>query len=265
MENAELHGNMCNECSLKINHKSLKFSNHEFVKNANLVHNNKYDYSLVSYEGSSKNVIIICPTHGKFKQRASNHLRGFGCKLCSYKKYKEMYSSTVEEFTKKSNLIHGNKYDYSKTIYRNREEKVTIICPTHGEFNQTAGGHLNGKGCPKCIHRISSPEIEFLDYLNVKTEDRQHRISPYFVDGIYGNVVYEFLGDYYHGNPEVFSGSAYNKVCNTTFEVLYNKTMLKFKELKSRGYTVKYIWENDWNKFKRGIETTPKINEFVKF
>jgi hypothetical protein len=53
-------------------------------------------------------------------------------------------------FIKKANTIHGVKYNYSKIIYSNNKNKITIICPEHGDFNQTPNSHLSGVGCPKC-------------------------------------------------------------------------------------------------------------------
>lgn len=61
-----------------------------------------------------------------------------------------MKKLTTEEFIKKAKEIHGDKYDYSKTIYINRRTKVCIICPEHGEFWQTANNHLGSNGCPIC-------------------------------------------------------------------------------------------------------------------
>lgn len=47
--------------------------------------------------------------------------------------------------------IHGDKYDYSKTIYNGGCNIVTITCPIHGDFTQKANKHLyHGHGCPKC-------------------------------------------------------------------------------------------------------------------
>ena len=57
---------------------------------------------------------------------------------------------TTELFIKKARNIHGDKYDYSKTIYVNAKTKVIITCPKHGDFLQTPNSHLNGNGCPKC-------------------------------------------------------------------------------------------------------------------
>lgn len=57
---------------------------------------------------------------------------------------------TTEEFIEKANKIHKNKYDYSKTVYVRSRDKVKIICPEHGAFEQRASSHLEGVGCPKC-------------------------------------------------------------------------------------------------------------------
>jgi hypothetical protein len=56
----------------------------------------------------------------------------------------------TEEFIEKAKIIHGDKYDYSKTEYNGCFEKVCIICPEHGEFWQSPNNHLNGSGCSKC-------------------------------------------------------------------------------------------------------------------
>lgn len=57
---------------------------------------------------------------------------------------------TLETFIERAREIHGGKYDYSKTTYKNYNEKVCIICPKHGEFWQTPHHHLNSEGCYFC-------------------------------------------------------------------------------------------------------------------
>lgn len=64
-----------------------------------------------------------------------------------------------EKFIENSNKKHNNKYDYSKFVYTNAKTKSTIICPIHGEFEQSPDKHLNSKyGCPECslIGRVST-------------------------------------------------------------------------------------------------------------
>lgn len=57
---------------------------------------------------------------------------------------------TQEEFIERSNKVHNNKYNYSKTIYTKMRNKIIIICPVHGEFDQLAMSHVKGTGCSKC-------------------------------------------------------------------------------------------------------------------
>lgn len=58
---------------------------------------------------------------------------------------------TQEEFIAKARQVHGDRFDYSMTIYKTYAEKVTIICREHGVFRQIAGNHVYQKsGCPEC-------------------------------------------------------------------------------------------------------------------
>lgn len=126
-----------------------KLTTHDFVERARAFHGDKYDYSETEYTHSKGKVIIICPIHGRFEQRASAHLDGQGCPVCSIEKSR----TKEEDFILRVTKTHGDKYDYSKVEYKNAQTKVCIICPTHGEFWQTPSSHLNGIGCPVCGHK----------------------------------------------------------------------------------------------------------------
>ena len=60
----------------------------QFIEEAKKIHGDKYDYSLVEYEGTDKKVKIICPIHGVFEQVPREHLHGHGCQLCAKSLYK---------------------------------------------------------------------------------------------------------------------------------------------------------------------------------
>ena len=66
-----------------------------------------------------------------------------------------MQKRTKEEFVEAARKVHGDKYDYSKVVYVNNTTPVIIICPIHGEFEQTPKHHLNGCGCQKCGRSIT--------------------------------------------------------------------------------------------------------------
>lgn len=57
---------------------------------------------------------------------------------------------TTESFIAEAKEIYGERYDYSKVAYKNREHRVVVTCPIHGDFLVLAREHLDGKGCPKC-------------------------------------------------------------------------------------------------------------------
>lgn len=61
-------------------------------------------------------------------------------------------------FQEKAQKIHGDKYDYNKSVYRKAKEKVEIDCTSHGSFWMTPNNHLNGHGCPKCVGKRSNTE-----------------------------------------------------------------------------------------------------------
>ncbi len=57
---------------------------------------------------------------------------------------------TTESFISEAKEIYGERYNYNKVVYKNKDIRVTIVCPTHGDFKIYAREHLDGRGCPKC-------------------------------------------------------------------------------------------------------------------
>jgi len=68
---------------------------------------------------------------------------------------------TTEDFIKRAREAHGDKYDYSKTIYVGKDSKVVVICSEHGKFEQQANSHMRGSGCPKCKAKKLSENNKF--------------------------------------------------------------------------------------------------------
>lgn len=125
---------------------SKRICTDDFIRMAKEVHGDKYDYSKTVYSKMRDKVCIICPEHGEFWQKAQHHINGVGCPECSGR-----HIMTTEEFIKKAKEVHGDKYDYSKVVYKGTDTLVTIICPEHGEFTQTPYHHLRRRhGCPNC-------------------------------------------------------------------------------------------------------------------
>lgn len=134
-----------------------KLSTKDFILRAKKFHNDKYNYSFVEYKNMSTHVIIICPVHGKFLQTPQQHLRSCGCSKCIGR-----CPLNKETFIEKSKLVHGNKYEYSKVIYKTNKDMVCIICPDHGEFWQRPDSHLRGKKCAKCAKNFKDNLKSFI-------------------------------------------------------------------------------------------------------
>lgn len=250
---SHLYGYECDKCG-----GTYKLNTEEFINRAKDIHGNLYNYSKTNYDGMSKKLKIICLIHGEFLQKAQGHLLGKGCRKCKYDKHKVLTRSNIKEFSKKASKIHFKKYNYTNSNYVNSNTKIDILCNKCNKiFNQSPHDHLDGHGCPYCPHHISKPEIKFLDLL--KITQRQKHICGYKVDGIKGNKIYEFLGNYYHGNPKIYKSKEYNQICHKTFGELYNNTQKKLILLKNKGYKVYYIWEKDWNDWNGGIIKTMPI------
>lgn len=117
----------------------------EFIKKANERHNNKYDYSEFVYTSKQDKAVFICPRHGKFIQQIATHIKSNGCYRCG----KETERMTNEKFIKISKEKHGDRYDYSKVECGMVGTHVSIICKTHGVFEQDFHHHMYGAGCKK--------------------------------------------------------------------------------------------------------------------
>lgn len=59
-------------------------------------------------------------------------------------------TKTTADFIIRATQIHGNKYNYSKSVYTGHKKCVCIICQKHGEFLQSPNCHLQGAGCTRC-------------------------------------------------------------------------------------------------------------------
>jgi hypothetical protein len=231
-----------------------------FIKKSRKFHGNKYNYSKSRYKSAHEKIKIICPIHGEFNQTPHIHSNGSGCPKCVGR------NKTTIELIRDFKQIHDDRYDYSKVNYIGNKTKIEIICVEHGKFWQTPNGHLSGYGCPKCINIISKSEIEFLNYLKIPDtkENRQIRILRKKVDGFdpKTNTIYEFLGDYWHGNPKKFKHDDINERCKKPFGELYEKTFNRLNELKNLGYKVYYIWESNWKLWLKNPATQLPITEY---
>ncbi len=226
---AHLRGVGCSKCSGK-----YKMGNSEFKTTCGDIHDGYYDYSLVNFIGGRHKIKIICSIHGLFEQEARIHLDGHGCPKCNSIKKDKDY------FVNKANGVHDNFYDYSNTFFISMDNKLKIICPTHGVFEQRAADHLDGHGCEECGKLIprgpSKSEIEILEYLksiSITAETSNRTVLNGLELDIHipsHNIAIEFDGLYWHS--EVHKDKKYH----------LRKTELCLK----KGIQLIHIFEDEW-------------------
>ncbi len=161
-----MSGQGCPECG-KLKISSSRSDNLEsFIFKASNTHNNFYKYDKINYVNSKTKVVITCPEHGDFEQTPSGHISGKGCPKCRYIKSPSYIAKKLEKFLKEAKELHGEKYDYFKVNYKDSKTKVIIVCPIHGEFEQTPLDHLRTKGCIKCSNLARLTTQDFINRAN---------------------------------------------------------------------------------------------------
>lgn len=209
-----------------------RLTTEEFIQLSRAVHGSRYTYQSTEYVNSQTPVIITCREHGDFTQHPRSHQRGHdGCPRCNG------WSMSVSQFKERA---PKGKYDYSEVLFRTTKDRVRILCPQHGEFDQVADSHLRGfEGCKGCQSTGSSKgEVEVALFLssfgeaterNVrgKLDNPQHEMDIYIPSLRLG---VEYNGLFYHS--EQFKDQNYH--------------LQKYESAQKRGIQLLQIWEDDW-------------------
>jgi len=159
---AHLQGAGCPQCGKEAIGDAHRATLAQFIDQAQTKYGLKFDYQAAQYVDAWTPVTIGCPVHGTFDQTPVAHLHNstYGCPQCASDdatnrgrgpraaRPQDRLGTTA--FIERSAIVHAGKYDYSLVEYQTSKDKVTIICPVHGQFTQSANGHLAGAGCPKC-------------------------------------------------------------------------------------------------------------------
>ena len=208
-----MNGSGCPMCD-----KSKKLNTKEFIKKAQAVHGNKYNYDKSNYIRAFEKICITCPVHGDFWQLPAVHLQGHGCALCKNDATRQRRVMSKDEFIRRAKIAHPTKnYDYSKVEYLTAGDKVCIICPEHGEFWQNASNHLNGSCCPNCqvsfgenLVKVFLDEhhIDYIPQYRIKNENLFCN-NEYFIVDFYlpsFNAIIEYNGVQHYQPIKRFGG-----------------------------------------------------------
>ena len=178
-----LTGKGCRECGIIKQKESNMMTTSEFIKRAQIIHSERYIYKNTIYNGTKNNVIIECMKHGIFEQKSKTHLQGCGCPKCG----RDKRSKNSDNFIIEAKRKHNNKYNYTKTVYKNNRSKVIITCKKHGDFQQLPNNHLSGNGCLNCridgtikkdfFTEAKKKHGDIYDYSDVNYINRKNKIK----------------------------------------------------------------------------------------
>lgn len=125
----------------------------EFVEKSEALYGKGYfDYTNSIYGGRFTRLQIHCNTcHKDFSEKPFSHLAGKGCLLCGACEIVKNRFISNKNFIDKVKQVHGDCFDFSKTVYIGFDKPVTLHCKKcNKDFVRIAQAITQGKGCPEC-------------------------------------------------------------------------------------------------------------------
>lgn len=245
------------------------FTTTQMIDRATTLHNNLYEYySNIPYINNRAKVKIYCKLHGDFSISWGAHINGKqGCRLCGIASNRLDLPKVVEQLK----VIHCNRYEYKipENYINSIKSKLGIKCSVHGWFSQQINDHRRGRGCKRCTNMgFSNKAIAWLNHtMKIHGIHIQHalnggeykipEIANGYVDGYCEDTrtVYEFYGDVFHGNPQLFAA---NDMChpftNITAGDLYQAVTRKQQRILDAGYKLVEMWEHDFDAMQLPVE-----------
>ena len=219
--------------------KFLKDNNIKNCSQLKEVKLQKYKTKLKNFGDGNYNNRKLFHETMKEKYGVENALQNYSInekrKQTNLKRYGVTEYGKTEEFILKSQqtklLRYGDPY------YRNHEKALKTIAFNHNVLGKTT------------LHA----EKQWLREINIPKNNKQiyFNKSWYVPDGLdeENKIIYEFLGDFWHGNPNTYNPQDINPRTKTTFKQLHEQTFERFDNLKRLGYKIIYIWYTDYKKF----------------
>ena len=246
------------------------------IKEGPEIHGDKYDYIRLNPHGKYTSVTIlelICKNCKEIYRPNINNfmIQGNDCR-CYSNKVLWTYGRIIKEGPE----IHGDKYDYIRLDPHREYTAYTIldlICKKcRNIYMPTIDTFMNAKCNCRCYTNsgVSKISLEWLSYRSVidntfiqhAGNGKEYTIpgTRYRADGFSSPItIYEFYGDFYHGNPDRYTRDHLNKQLNVTMGELHDKTMARESLLISMGYKLITIWEKEWREIRNGIQGAFKV------
>lgn len=168
--------------------------------------------------------------------------------------------------------------------YISNWRKQCKVCTRLGRPHYCASHKIDSSLVPKkrkVCNSYSRSSCSFMDQLSqiwkkdiqhLHIDDYDHTVGTEFcvpcttfkVDGYIAEdkVVVEFLGDFWHGNPDCYESFSIHPVFKITFHELLQKTFVRFETIRKLGYKIFFIWEKDYDETLTSDQLLEKVQEW---
>jgi hypothetical protein len=210
------------------------------------------------YKGVHIGVECLCPEEHSCRPSPSHIQQGGGmCRICSGKDFETSKKNFFENIEKLGGQVIGE--------YKGAHIRVNCLCPEKHRINPTPANIRKGLGimCNRCSQtkKYSKGQIEWLESVsrcrNISIQHAENegeykiKIGNRFVpmDGYCEETktVYEYHGDFWHGNPKFYDPKGIHPISKKTFGRLFKNTLHKEMKIRNAGYNYVCIWEHEWN------------------
>lgn len=204
------------------------------------------------YDGVGRSTLTFrckkCEHIWKTSSRSAKQ-HNFSCPECAKVRFSLNRTKKHSEFVKELHKKHARLRVIGRYLGANKPIRMQCTKCKH-EWNPVPSSLLYGTGCPSCAKQYSKVSIEWLEACaralrlrirhfenagEFKIPETRFRADGY---NARNKLIFEFLGDFWHGNPKVFSSASAKEK--------YDKTIDRVNSLLSLGYTVVYTWERDF-------------------
>lgn len=193
---------------------------------------------------SGKRVWWKCEKEHEWKAVIASRVRGNGCPYCANKKVcLDNCLATKNPELSKQMIVEKTGFGPYDVVEKSKK-MAWWKCEKGHEWKATINDRSYGSGCPVCTKTgFSVVSNKWLDKLKIK--DREIKIGKYKVDGFKDNIVYEYLGHFWHGDPRHHYPDDKNNIIKKSFILLLYNTILRLNKIHKLGYKIMYCWEHE--------------------
>jgi very-short-patch-repair endonuclease len=163
----------CPDCGVENQKLKRRMSLKVFIDKANIIHDNKYDYSAAEqFENQNSLVTIICPKHGPRKVLVGNHLGGSGCNDCNTSRGEEVIKAYLKSLELNFNAQHIFKglKDVRNLRCDFYIESLNLVIEFNGRQHYEPVGAFGGEKSLKEVQRRDKIKKEFCKNNNIRFE-----------------------------------------------------------------------------------------------